>query len=359
MKKAAFVGALLIAGILIGGLVTGLSLLKQQQLPEKQAAAPGGTATIKLDPGSASLAANQTQTISGKLNTGNAQVLGYQVIINFDYSTSSAPVEITSTSVTSTESAFNCLINSISHNASAKKYTLTLGCVTPIANPPTTYSSNGSDATIFTLDIKGITTGSLTYAFDNSNSYVTQSGNGQDILANPVGGSYYVGSDAGPTPTPYPTPTPPSIGGDGGPTPTPPAGATNACGGTCGSNANCNVGLTCSNGFCRNPSCSASANCVCSAATPTPTTTTTNYPTPTPVRRATPTPVAVVTYPTPTTNSVNNPFLGGEPGYQPPVTQASIPPLYTPTPPPVAKTNFFSWIINSIIAFIRSIFLRG
>lgn len=44
-------------------------------------------------------------------------------------------------------------------------------------------------------------------------------------------------------------------------------GETNACGGTCGSNYNCNPGLYCYNGYCRNPDCPTSNTCGC---TPTP-----------------------------------------------------------------------------------------
>lgn len=44
----------------------------------------------------------------------------------------------------------------------------------------------------------------------------------------------------------------------------------NACGGTCGSNSNCNSGLMCYQGFCRNPSCTSSVSCNCNQS-PSPT----------------------------------------------------------------------------------------
>ena len=52
-------------------------------------------------------------------------------------------------------------------------------------------------------------------------------------------------------------------------------GAPNNCGGTCGSNSNCEGGLYCYQGFCRNPSCPTETDCVCTTATPTPTATST------------------------------------------------------------------------------------
>jgi hypothetical protein len=85
---------------------------------------------------------------------------------------------------------------------------------------------------------------------------------------------------ASPTPSGTPTPTPtltptPTV------TPTPAPGEPNACGGTCGSNANCQGGYFCyfpdpskpREGFCRNPSCPAKTDCLCQvlgvATTPT------------------------------------------------------------------------------------------
>ncbi|HTK03289.1 MAG TPA: hypothetical protein VL401_00775 [Alphaproteobacteria bacterium] len=62
------------------------------------------------------------------------------------------------------------------------------------------------------------------------------------------------------TPTVTPTPTPTST--------------PNSCNGTCGSNANCQDGMICSQGFCRNPSCTSSTSCNCPGGpthTPTPT----------------------------------------------------------------------------------------
>jgi len=69
-----------------------------------------------------------------------------------------------------------------------------------------------------------------------------------------------------PTPTETPTPTPTET-----PTPTPTA-TPNYCNGTCGSNYNCQGGLYCYNGYCRNPSCPDDSGCGCGAtSTPTPT----------------------------------------------------------------------------------------
>lgn len=57
-------------------------------------------------------------------------------------------------------------------------------------------------------------------------------------------------------------------GGTGTPTPTPVA----SCSKTCVTSSDCSNNLTCSNGMCRNPSCTNDADCTCNVTTPTPST---------------------------------------------------------------------------------------
>ena len=81
-----------------------------------------------------------------------------------------------------------------------------------------------------------------------------------------------------PTPTPTPTNTPqPTATPVATPTPTPtstetpgPTGTPNWCNGTCGSNMNCQNGLFCSQGYCRNPECPGEASCGCVLGASTP-----------------------------------------------------------------------------------------
>lgn len=80
----------------------------------------------------------------------------------------------------------------------------------------------------------------------------------------------------GACPTPLPTPTP----------------AT--CNSTCSAQVGCASGLTCTNGSCRNPSCTDQIGCTCPTATPTPTATKTPTATPTKLAAtATPIPTAL------------------------------------------------------------------
>ena len=87
--------------------------------------------------------------------------------------------------------------------------------------------------------------------------------------------------------TSTPTPTP---------TPTPIKGVPNFCGGTCGSNYNCQGGFFCYQGFCRNPLCKEDVNCDCITPTPQPTSQKTKSPTTTSVSTPTPTPTTKIVY---------------------------------------------------------------
>lgn len=94
-----------------------------------------------------------------------------------------------------------------------------------------------------------------------------------------------------PTNTPTPTsPSSPTNTPTNTPAPTTPptSGNPNSCGGTCGSDANCQPGLTCYLGFCRNPNNPSDSNCnnkttTTATSTPTPKTIAINN-TPTPVK---------------------------------------------------------------------------
>ncbi len=72
-------------------------------------------------------------------------------------------------------------------------------------------------------------------------------------------------------------------------------GPTNACGGTCGSVYNCNSGLFCYQGFCRNPDCRTDLTCSCKSPTPSPTIKP-KTPTPTIKPSATPTVVTLTQF---------------------------------------------------------------
>ncbi len=192
-KKATIISAIS-ALILVVGLGIGLQLVSHPVRLANKAATGSGTAIFKLVPGSTSIWTPSVQSIAGVLNT-NVPMLGYQVLVNFTYTTATPPASLAGTSVTTSEPSLNCLTNRISIDTTAKKYTLIISCGTLLTNPPTTYTTNGLDKTVFTFNLNSAVAGTLTYAFDNANSYVTSATDASDILAIPAGGTYTIQSD--------------------------------------------------------------------------------------------------------------------------------------------------------------------
>jgi hypothetical protein len=173
-------------------------------------------------------------------------------------------------------------------------------CATPPSNNAG-YSTNGQDVNALSFTLLGITAGeSISVVFDNAVSKVNDIATATDTLNFPTGGTYTVVAAGSPTPTltpvpgasPTPTstpvpgasPTPTATVAPASPsnTPTPTTSSsssgTNSCGGTCGSNANCNSDLFCDtvSGTCRNAQCPTSTNCVCGTGATTPTATPTS-----------------------------------------------------------------------------------
>lgn len=112
------------------------------------------------------------------------------------------------------------------------------------------------------------------------------------------------------------------------PSPTPYVGPPNSCGGTCGSHNNCQAGLFCYQGFCRNPLCKETKDCKCTASAPTPKPTTT-------VVKLTPAPS-----PSPTASA--NPVKI----YNLDLQSPSAVPTPAPTPPPSFWENFFKFFLR-------------
>lgn len=182
------------------GLVVGLNLISQNQNLNEKAASSSGTATFKITSETTTFWTGSTQTLSGVLNLPNP-ILAYQIVAYLSYTTANPPALISATSVTTTESALNCFTNSISLDPIAKKYTLVIACGSPATTPPTTYTTNGVDKTMFTFNLLASTPGTLTLTIDPVNSVVNSSADASDILAIPAGGSFTIQDDTTPPTT--------------------------------------------------------------------------------------------------------------------------------------------------------------
>lgn len=199
MSKKTILISLASLTLIVTGLAVGLNLVSQNQNIEKKAASPTGTATFKMTPASPTLWTGSTQTVSGVLNLPEP-ILAYQIVAYLSYTTADPPALISATSVTTTEPALNCFTNTISLDSIAKKYTLVIACGSPATTPPTTYTTNGIDKTMFTFNLQANTPGTLTLTIDPVNSIVNSSIDASDILAIPTGGSFTVQNDTTPPP---------------------------------------------------------------------------------------------------------------------------------------------------------------
>ena len=271
--------ALLVLGgvTLVAGLVVGIILVSQQQLIGKKAAVTVGQATFKLSPESQTFGVGEEVTISGVLNTGAAQISGFQILGEFTYSDASSPITVVGNEVVmtapffTTEAKGSCPARTVTENTATKTFTISATCI--INDNQVPYSTAGVDVTIFTMRLRGNAVGSINISFDQIFSKVTLISNNEDVLTVPTSATYTVSSTTT-SPTPSLTPTPATGGATPTPslTPTPTTtgnNQTNSCGGTCGSNDNCNSDLFCYQGYCRKAACPSDATCGCTNPTPT------------------------------------------------------------------------------------------
>jgi hypothetical protein len=139
--------------------------------------------------------------------------------------------------------------------------------------------------------------------------------------------------------------------------PTQAPGNPNSCGGTCGSNSNCQTNYVCFNGYCRNPYCTSVTDCNCASVTPPPTPTAipTNIPAKTTRPKITSAPTAMATLkktPKETALETQAPSNFWESVYSSPsVAPISLPTLLPGSALPKSNTvSLLPWIIGSLVA---------
>lgn len=280
MKK--YLLAFLVIVLLGAGLLVGLLLVQQRQIFNQKASSPTGTATVTLKPALATFQRGQANPISVFFNTNGIAISGITVRLMFSNLAQATASNIQiNTDLTST-SDWSCPIRTVSPGSSTTEVDIACVNVTPAGY------SNSADTLLATFNLQVDQVPSqnpLTVSFDPTETKITQKSDATDIALTPTSTGQYTITDTlvgSPTPTPdtivaSPTATATS---NSFATPTPTAtaltaGATNACNGTCGSNSNCNSGLMCYSGFCRNPNCVTDSTCNCATAAPTSTTTST------------------------------------------------------------------------------------
>lgn len=255
-------------------------LQTKKQTPTKSSA--GGTVALSFAPSGQSVARNTNFSTKVRIEPVGKKITAIELHLTFDSS------KINLISLTPFGPFSNVLIQPSISNA-AGTAVIVLGVPVPPATPVSV------DSDVVTVNAKTLGVSGLTEIKVGSSSLVAAVGSDTNVAGN-------FGSTAikvlSPTVTLTPTPTSTSVKT---PTPTPtstsvstvtptatatstpvPTGTPNSCGGTCGSNMNCQSAYYCFQGFCRNPSCPYDTTCGCASPSPTPT----QIPTPTPTTAA-------------------------------------------------------------------------
>ncbi len=334
MKKVKIL--LSVAGLLFltaAVLSVGLLIKNRTNIREHAAAAT----TLSISPENQEAERGSDATFSVRMDTGENKVIGIDVQINFDPSA----IQIGSIKRgVGVDTLNNTIKNNFDNSAGTIMYT--------IFTLDKNQAVSGSNIEVLQINAKvtaDATFGNHLLAFDSS-SAVSATSESQNVLTGTVPGNLAV-LEA----TPEPTSTS---------TPTSAPGQPNSCGGTCGSNTNCQSNLVCDQGFCRNPSCLGSSDCSCSAtATPTPTKTPTAKPYSAP-KNATPNATnkpVVIDYTPPPQSTANNFW---ENTFKAPDQPDSTPTLEPTNLPADKVTDFLPWIIGSlVVAGITLIFIVG
>jgi hypothetical protein len=302
--------------------------IKNQQSISKQAAA---ATTLSISPSSQSLHTGHTADFSVVMNTGTNQVTGIDLILNFN------PSVLQVNSITR-GNGLGGLNNEITKNIDNAAGTVSYVVFTLDRNQAITGSA--LEVLKVNAEVKSnasIGTSSITFDGSTAISAINET---QSALTSTVPGNINI--ESSPTASPVPTNSP-------SPSPAPTA-EPNYCGGTCGSNTNCQSGLFCYQGYCRNPSCSTNVSCVCTNPTNQPTQRPSMSPTPRNSSSPVPTP-EVITYKE--DNSSNDPTPNnfwedrGSNESQEELEESS--PVVEPLSESTAD-NFLPWIIGSLIA---------
>ncbi len=232
---------------LLIGVFIGVKLASTVQKLNKGATAE---TIIYIAPTSQSKNLGASFDFSVKIDTGANAITGVDINLNFD----PHALEVISLQAGSGISDLSSLIYSRFDNSAG-----TIGFATYTVDRNKTVSGSGIEILKINAKVKNnAVLGTYPITFDVKTA---ASGRNEviNVIANMTNGNLIVTEN---------------VGG--------PEGAPNFCGGTCGSNNNCQVNYFCYQGFCRKPECADSSDCNCQTKTPTSTVTPTKKPTLTP-----------------------------------------------------------------------------
>ncbi len=213
----------LVSGVLLlVACIVSVAVINQRSFDfRKRAATNNGTVVVSLKPGTSQLSPSTSQVIELQTNTGDANVIGYELFIDF---TGSVPANLVYTPTD--PSGLSTATYFIDQTSTGKR--LTIGLLAPVGNPK--FSTANTTITLGKISFTAPATGDMTVSFDSqlSRSLLHTSDPNNtvqtDVLKVPERYVYTFGQNSTPLPTARPSvlPTPtPAVGGGKTPTPVP------------------------------------------------------------------------------------------------------------------------------------------
>ncbi len=200
--------------LLVAGLAAGILLVSQPQILPKKASTPTGTATIRLNPETKTVAAGTTFPVQMSFTTGGQPISAVTVQLDYPYTGTEPPIAVSSIQLNAALLAtgeWSLPIHTVTtQNGHAR---IRIAAVnTSLAGFTAT-----TESVLGTIVFQGNQTGTINVAFDATESKITNKGSGQDVLLTPAStGTYTVTGGTGGT-----TPAPTGTGAAGSPTPSP------------------------------------------------------------------------------------------------------------------------------------------
>jgi len=226
-KKIGLVIGVIVLLILIIGLPFAVRLVQERQNLQKQAAVPGGSATVSLSsPNTAIVQQKIPVIVSVKVPNSPNGILGIRTVIKITSSGDSSLVNVTASDI---ENSFGNTLNyyaPIINTDGATTSIVIQAAYTGAGTTKFTGASGDSFVSFAVINLLPTGPGSINVDFDMTDSYITDANSAMtDIMNDQAGGkSITITSDAAPTATATPT-TPAGIA-TATPTPTTGAGAT-------------------------------------------------------------------------------------------------------------------------------------
>lgn len=200
--------AVLIILVAVGGFVAGLVLLQDNQELREEAAVPGGTATVSLEPATASYDVGDTFTSTVYFNPANVAISGVAVRLRYAYNGAQPEVHTDGSMITINNSLLSsgdwtCPVKTVSEEGT--EVVIDIAC----GNQSESGFVSNQDVKLADIEFEVNSepaSDPLTIRFDSAESIITDKASGQDILLIPSStGSYTIGATSGPTATTAPT----------------------------------------------------------------------------------------------------------------------------------------------------------